>query len=65
VFGLQYSSYPNTTVPTKNAANDGRSNAFNAVDAAAYSAAKSLFRGEIDGQRFAPMKMGKASSADR
>eukprot|EP00775_Hariotina_reticulata_P005547 gene5547-5783_t len=61
VFGLEYSGYPNTTIPNKNAANDGRSNAYNTVDAAAHSASSSLFRGEIDGQKFAPMRMDYGS----
>jgi hypothetical protein len=37
---------------------------FNYVSASDDAAARSLFRGELDGERFAPMRMGESGTAD-
>jgi hypothetical protein len=64
MFGTQYSGYPNETdlsrVPVVGSRN--QDDDYNHIDNWEKSATRSLFTGEVDGQRFAPMRTDYGST---
>ena len=58
VFGANYTTYPNTS-RTSDPAN--RDNDYNYIDTSDESGTRSLFKGELDGKKFAPMLLDYGS----
>lgn len=56
--GQQDSTYPHTS-HEHNLADSAQNTDFNYVEAGVTAATKSLFKGELDGQTFAPLRTGK------
>lgn len=55
-FNARYSGYPNTSSDDTGA---GFARTYNFINASEEAATGSLFRGELDGQKFAPMMLGE------